>query len=360
MFHDDRSLPPTERVARARAFADRLSSAGLDTSKIFELILADEANAIRKQGDAHLLHEQLEAFNQPLYFAEFARRASVYGLQFLSESKLFLSGWEAEAAAKKAAGTDDLDPVRLEQYIDIVRGGTFRMTLLCHESHSVHRVPSCDAIPELFFVGTSVPEKTSREDRAKGGEHAVTFKSRQGTTMTTSNPVVAAMLRTLIRVSPHALPFSQVVSLVSQRLEGETVPGLPGADRQVSELESILPPLLLECARAGLVDVDGHPPAIRTEVSARTRASAIARARAEGTGIIPTLLHGRITVGAPERFLLARLDGTRTAADLLADLESATERGDLTWDKGPPTRDVAVSAIDGILKFFATCALLEA
>jgi hypothetical protein len=163
-----------------------------------------------------------------------------------------------------------------------------------------------------------------------------------------------------MQVSPQSLSFDELVSRVSQRLAAQTVPGLPSAEPLADELARTLPAALLMCARGGFLDVDRHSPVITAKPSERPRASAVARARADGTAIIPTLLHGQVSTGAPERFLLARLDGTRTRADLLADLEAATARGDLAWDNPPPSSETAATAIDDILKFFATSALLEA
>ena len=67
-----------------------------------------------------------------------------------------------------------------------------------------------------------------------------------------------------------------------------------------------------------------------------------------------------MALGAPERFLLVRLDGTRTHADLVADLAPAIASGEIVIPNMPNTPETIVQAVESILKFFASCSLLEA
>ncbi|MEO7084304.1 MAG: methyltransferase regulatory domain-containing protein [Gemmatimonadaceae bacterium] len=359
MFHDDRSLPPIARVARARDFAKGLALAAPRPTTVYEAILADESRAAVAQGAAHLFHEQLEPYNAPVYFAEFAARAAGHGLRFVSESKVWLSGWQSEPFVRETLGDSGADPIRTQQYIDFVRGRTFRMTLLCHDTIPVHSAPSAAAIPELFFVGTCTQETPSAEDAAKGDD-VVAFRSREVTVTTTNNPIMIGAMRALARVTPRTLSYRELESQVKQRVAVSDVPGLPGGAQGDDEVSRTLPEILLECARGALIDVEAIPSPIVTKVSARPRASAAGRVRAAGRLTIPTLIHGRVTIGAPERFVLSRLDGSRTVADLAAELLSATERGEVTFEGPSVTAETAAKAVSDMLNFFASCALLEA
>jgi methyltransferase-like protein len=289
-----------------------------------------------------------------VYFAEFARRAATHALHFVCEAKVWLSGWQSEGVVKETFGYDGPDPIRMEQCLDFIRGRTFRMTVLCHDSIPVHRVPDAVAIPDLLFVGTAIQEPQNAGTDESG------FRSREGTVTTTNHPVMIAALRALTHASPQTLSYAELVSQVRDRLAMTDVPGLPGSGQQEEDIASALPDILLQCARGALLDVEAHAAPMVTRVSERPRASLVGRARAARTNSIPTLIHGRVSIGAPEQFLLARLDGSRTRAELAAELLAATESGEVVFANTSVTRETAATAVSDMLKFFATCALLEA
>src|SRR6185503_15199522 len=99
--------------------------------------------------DHHLFHEQLETFNQPLYFADFARRAAAHGLQYVSEAKPSPET-DATRRTREVLGAD-ADPIETEQYLDFILGRTFRRSLLCHAGVHPARVPVPDAIERLYL-----------------------------------------------------------------------------------------------------------------------------------------------------------------------------------------------------------------
>ena len=357
LLHDDQSLSPTRRVERARALSDHFAVSTSDAETIYELVLAEQANAVRTTGDAHLLHEQLEPFNEPVYFTEFAQRAAGHGLRFVCESKVWASGWQSEERVTQVAGVEASDVVRMQQYTDLFRGRTFRSSLLCHASLAIKSSPSLSEIPKLYFVSRATTDSPSAEDRAKDPS-VEAFRSREGTAMATNNAVLIAAMRALIRAAPRALNFPELLQSVEDRLAAGEVPGMPGP-RSSDELATALAAALIACARGGLVDFDSHGSAFVSSVSARPRASLMTR-RAAPTGVAPNLQHNRLAVGPVERVLLEHLDGTRTRDDLLDLLAASVADGTIPSGDAAPDRAALATAVDTILAQFASAAFLEA
>src|SRR5262249_32023714 len=87
VYNDDPSLDPDQRVARARALISALAAADPDSGASHAVMLREEAAIIADQTDFHLFHEQLEPWNEPVYFSEFVRRAGLHDLAYLAEAR---------------------------------------------------------------------------------------------------------------------------------------------------------------------------------------------------------------------------------------------------------------------------------
>ena len=125
---------PQERVANARALLDMLVKATEGSNDAYCFLLRNEFEILRRTSDSYLLHEHLEADNEPMYFHQFMEMADAHGLQFLAESYL-LSTWISQTAGPAEKVVRDLasDILELEQYTDFLRNRMFRKTLLCRK-----------------------------------------------------------------------------------------------------------------------------------------------------------------------------------------------------------------------------------
>ncbi|MEP6491165.1 MAG: class I SAM-dependent methyltransferase [bacterium] len=353
LFHDDRSLDPKARVARAREFANFLAAADPSDDSLYAQTLRAEVDQLQKQADQHLFHEQLEPFNDPIYFAEFARRATEHGLRYLAEAKP-----TAHTPAKgrvEDAFDSDRNTVQMEQYVDFVIGRTFRRTLLCREHVDVTNVPLAGAIPQLMIRSRGVSVPPSEADAARGpGVEA--FRTPNGVTMTTNNPLLIAVLQVLSRAAPLVLSFPDLQRLVAERAAANR-----SADAQPLAVDQeTLAVVVLQCATSGLVEFRALPSRFVGEAGKRPKASALARWQSLYFDTVSALGHWPLDVSGMERFLLPLLDGTNDRAQLVRLTERAFADGDLRMGDTALTPEQIAGVIDDVLTKLARSAVLVA
>ncbi len=346
-FHDDPSLSPAERVARGRAFVNNLALP--DASRtIHQTMLEHEAKMLGTLIDSQFLHEQLEPFNRPIYFTDFARHASAHGLRYLGDSTMRVSRGQIPEWLQESAQLDDADVIRRQQYVDFVQGRTFRRSLLCHDHLSTRAMPAVDAIPSFKFSTLVVPMEPTAEDAAKGIE---LFRAPDGSEVGTADPTARAVLWTLRDVSPLSLTFDELVARVRHHMNGD------GQDDLAAKVAEVL----LVTGASGIVNPLRHVPAFAATISERPVASAVARLAALQGAAVPTLSHRTAVLSDLDRFVLLHLDGTRSRADLLDLVTNAVHGGVLSTTKGEPLDVAQLSErLDFILGHFVTAALLEA
>jgi SAM-dependent methyltransferase len=354
LFNDDPSLDPEERVARARALTAALADADPGNASAHAVMLREEAAQLAKQSDFHLFHEQLEPWNSPVYFSEFVRRAGAHGLVYLGDARQSIET-AATAAFRQALGPA-LDRVRMEQYLDFVRGRPFRATLLCHE----HAKPSAEPLPSAL-QSLSVRARGSRaepapEDAARGP--AVTaFQAIDGGKLTTNHPLLIAAINVLLDAAPAAVRFDDLHRSVTAQLTATS--GTDGDTPPSDDVET-LAAALLPCARTGLVEFRALPWRWPVVPTALPKASALVRWQALRYEEVTTLAHSRHTPSGLERFLLAHLDGTNDRVQLARVIERAFTSGDLALPNFTPTRENVSAILEDTLAHMGRSALFVA
>jgi len=350
-FNDVPSLPPAQRLERARALATLLAGADPSDGSPHAAMLREEAEYILRQSDQHLFHEQLEPWNEPVYFAEFARRAATHGLRYLAEAKL-PAETAATARVRGALGAG-VDVVRGEQYLDFVRGRMFRRTLLCHGDTHVAPAPIPGAVRGLFARSRAISVEPAAEDAARGPGVAA-FRIASGAMITTNNPVVVAALGMLTDVAPAAVSFEDLRRHVDGHLGS-----FDDADvRRLIGDDDALASALLQCATAGFVEFRALPSAFVPRPGPRPKASALARWQSTRVADVTSLGHSVVTLAGVERFLLPHLDGTNDRSRLVRLLASGFSSGDLRLDGGAPSPEQLSGVLDELLERMGRSALL--
>ncbi|HTE46787.1 MAG TPA: class I SAM-dependent methyltransferase [Gemmatimonadaceae bacterium] len=353
LFHDDHALSPAARVARAREFANFLRAADPSDDSVHARMLRDEVDQLQKQTDHHIFHEQLEPYNNPVYFGEFARRAAAHGLRYLAEAKP-----TAHTPAKgrvEQAFESAQDIVQMEQYVDFVLGRTFRRTLLCHDGIQVASGPLAEAIPQLMIRSRAVSVAPAEADAARGpGVEA--FRTPNGVTMTTNNPLVIAVLRVLGAAAPVVMSFEQLQQTVCAHLSGAA----DEATHRLGDDHAAVVSVVLQCASSALVEFRTLPSKFVATAGKRPKASAFARWQALHFDSITSLGHWPVEISGMERFLLPNLDGTNDRAQLIRLTEHAFTTGDLRLGDVAPTREQIADVINDVLARLGRSAVLVA
>jgi SAM-dependent methyltransferase/methyltransferase-like protein len=277
---------------------------------------------------SYLVHEYLEESNTPLYFHRFMEIASRHGLQFLEEADSDLLGAEGfrPALAEKLQAFAQ-DRIEYEQYLDFLRNGAFRRTLLCHRELDLDRTMVPERMARLH-AASPVHPVAAAPDLALGVSEAFR-RSREGEgTFSTSHPVAKAALVLLGEAWPAAIAVGELGVTVAARL-----------DTTVEEAFPVLADVLYSLGSVGLVELHLSPPRLTAKVSERPVAAPLARAEiAAGRQAVSQTRHALWLDDPVARLLLPRLDGRHDPAALLEILTGEVAAGRLALNpEGPAT-----------------------
>jgi SAM-dependent methyltransferase/methyltransferase-like protein len=348
LFHDDPTRPPLERVARGRAFVEFLTRHAALPNSVYRADIEQELFTLRDMTDSHFLHEELEAVNDPVYFAEFVHRSEAAGLQYLTEGTFSHIAAALADEARAALREWAPDPIRHEQYLDFLRGRTFRRTLLCPAGVSRLDEPSPDALTGLYLAARAAPLAGAGDPNAVIVEE---FRSPDGRTVETNHPLVRAALHTLFDELPDALPFAELWGRANERAAG--------APRNDGEDERWFAAAMLQCATGRLVGLHAEPGLCAGRIGPRPTASRLARLEAGRGQAVTNLRHHRVELLPLDRVLLAQMDGAHARPALVDLVRGAVERGEVNVDGDgqSPNGDLA-DVLDASIRRLARAALL--
>jgi methyltransferase-like protein len=247
----------------------------------------------------YLFHDELADIYEPVYLHQFVAHAAQYGLQYLSDANLYnlqpaTLTPEAQETIDQIAGDDR---VLREQYIDFIQCRRFHHTLLCRQGCKVVFPPAPQRLEELY-ISTAAMSVSRKPDLTEGVKEE--FKGPLDSAMNTRHPVAKALLVALIKESPQAIAFDDVLA----RVGGELV-----RDEAAQ--------ILLATSLAGLTNLHTAPLPLTNRVAKRPVASPLARYQAKRGRALTTLTHSTVEgEGKFEIKLLPLLDGKHDAAAL--------------------------------------------
>ncbi len=298
LFHAGDFEDPMERARQARALLS-LVAHGRTREDPFNALVKEEVARITDRDLWLLFHDELAEVYEPVYLYQFVERAEKYGLQYLSDANLYnlqpaAITPEAQETLAQIAGDDR---VLREQYSDFIQCRRFHHTLLCRQGMKIVYPPTPQQIEKLFIT-TSATTVSPNPDLTEGVE--AEFKGPLNSAMKTAHPIAKALLAALIRESPQALSFDELLGRVG------------GKKYRVHATQ-----ILLATSLAGVTELrTGRYPLVNT-VSKCPVASPLARYQASQKSPLTTLTHGTVEAeGALELKLLPLLDGTRDLAAL--------------------------------------------
>jgi SAM-dependent methyltransferase len=362
LYHARGVEEPAVRADRAREvvrfLAESVSENTGAYAGLFQNYLRIINEGLKGSDDAFLLHDELEETNDPVYFYQFVEHAERHGLTYFVEAELrdvLPAVFKPEVQARLQ--TLAQDAVQLEQYMDFLRNRMFRQTLLCHADAPVQRLLR----PEPVYGCLA----RSRAQEVSGGEEAarpgfIQFRGPDGATLTTDHPVSAAAMKLLGAAWPRAVPFAMLIDQARDRVPAIASTGADEARGETPPDERMLAGNLLRAYgySTQLVDLHTHQPELVAHVAERPVASPVARLEALHRSVVTNLWHERVTLQTLQCHLLARLDGTRTHAQLLAEL--APIAATLGRQGAAAAQECTVESVAGDLERFARSALLVA
>ena len=315
---------PIEEAAASLAWlGDQLPPEQADARRRLQAV----ARRLDETGPAYAHHEYLAEEHHPLLVTTFLGETTAAGLSYLGDAipgatALELLPDETRESARA------LDPVAAQQLVDFVRCTTFRRALLVREDAA--RAQAWRASPDLepdvrmLHVASRLRPKgpadfAPRQESFEEGEMVVQV----------SDPASRRALHELARIGPRPLRFDELASR-----------SLP-SDATEAARRALSTELFDLWLATGALDLYDHEPAVKSEAGERPVACPLARFQALRGGVVTNRLHQEVLVpDAIVRWVLGRLDGTRTRKDLAREARALDGSGATT----DPERERLVSA----------------
>jgi methyltransferase-like protein/ubiquinone/menaquinone biosynthesis C-methylase UbiE len=324
LYHTWEEEDPHQKAARAAELLNFLGDsipnehrAYRDFVEFYITFLQHKIERAGSQSDAFLIHDELAEINSPLYFSQFVGHAGRHGLQYLTETDVagvMPGSFPPAVAAKLRAMSRHL--VEMEQYMDFLRGRTFRETLLCHQQITLDRVLRPERITSLAIGSPARPLSESPDISSVASE---SFRAPSGGTLALDHPLSKAALLHLGEVWPRALSFPALVAAAHARQLAATLPTAPPSDAESAHAEQVLAANLLKAftLNTKLMRLRSCPPRLAPAIGNQPTARPLARLQARAQHHVTSMLHERIPLNDTQRVLLPLLDGTRDRAALL-------------------------------------------
>lgn len=332
-YHAQQFPAASEKVEQARAFLGFLSQAVSRKKSAYVQLLQDEIELLSDVPDTYLFHEHLEDNNDPVYFHEFAARASAHGLQYVGETTLhhnWASGFSPDVVEVLERISHDV--VHAQQYLDFLRNTGFRRSILCRADLPVRHDLEVSAFSQLEVATAACPIEAEPDIRSREVVH---FESRGGK-LATDEPIIKAAILLLAEAWPRSMPFAKLTLAALQRLDGSSALATTN-DRELLEQ------MLLNATRsAEIFEWRAANPEFQTSVSGHPVACPLARYKLLHGNRLTNRLHRTVEISDPvTRHILLHCDGQHSQEDLTASLITLARDGKLVMrdDQGQPVTD---------------------
>jgi hypothetical protein len=261
-------------------------------------MLRSELELLRSTPDYYILHEHLEALNEPVYFHEFIERAHRHGLQYLADADL-----AAMPASRFAPQVTDLvrrlapDPIRQQQLMDFLGNRTFRQTLLMRADQPIDRQVTVQRVEELWVSSSAAP--ASRKPNLAEGV-VEKFCTAAGVCMSTSKAITKSALLTLSACWPVAVAEPELMTSAYSRLNPLAAKPPRGEDFATLAAD------LLQSYTAGIVELHIRASPFSIEPGTRPRVNRFgtlsgrtrgAHPRCATRSVIPDAIRALLPVG---------------------------------------------------------------
>jgi SAM-dependent methyltransferase len=285
---------PAERIAAARAFLALLVAAGEADDGLVPTLRRAALEVIDRD-DAFLFHDVLADVNQPFSFLQLVAGAQAHGLQYLSEAQFSEMQVAVLPPSLQTTLQEIADPLRREQYLDVLKERRFRQTLLCHAGRTLDPEPRPERLEGLAV--SAALRWTTDEQSGR-----VTFHGPGTAHVVTDHPLAVRTLQAVGGRWPSPCWISEL-----------------GSERELPAIHDIL----LRCYAANLVRLHVHPPLVSTVAPERPRVSPVARLEAAEGTMLTTVRHTHYELDDDAaRRVVTLLDGRRDRAALRTELQA--------------------------------------
>ncbi|MBX2997509.1 MAG: class I SAM-dependent methyltransferase [Caldilineaceae bacterium] len=290
--------------------------------------------------DAHFLHDELEEFNDPVYFHQFAAHAANHDLQYLGDANFSsMMAFNLPRDAAQMLQSIAADRIEMEQYLDFLRNRSFRHTLLCHRSAQLSHQINMDDLGD-FYVASNFKVD---DDADLLDSSVVKFSDGGAASIATNHPVSKVAFDVIRRSWPTFYQINELLSFAyaSMRELSDNAfhPDALSAEQRKVDRKVLTTNLLKAYATSdNLLRLFYERPRMVSTISEFPQASEWTRLQARYSEVVTNSFHYRVQLDPLTRFLLIRLDGTRRLIDLLQEVMDGPMADDL-WSVEPSSEN---------------------
>jgi len=330
-YHVDQLRDPIEKVQQSKALIKLLAESKPEPG-LWQTILHQQLKRMNSYSEEAFYHDDLSPTNHPVYFHEFAGHAARHGMQYLCEADMadvLADEFTQEIKAQlETLGSKNI--LAREQYLDFLKGRSFRQTLICRDSITLDRELKPERVYDLLIAGEVRPSSPTVKLDALSMED---FHGSQGAIIATDQPITKAALLELASQWPARIPFQQLLANARQRLTPHGTQELTDKDPEVAALT--LGKFMGQCYKIGFIDLHVQSGHFSPHISERPKASALARFLSHDHAHLPTLRHTTLNLeDSVSRHMIRLLDGTRDQPTILRELKDAIASGDIVMKRG--------------------------
>jgi methyltransferase-like protein/2-polyprenyl-3-methyl-5-hydroxy-6-metoxy-1,4-benzoquinol methylase len=341
LYHGQNFDNPNDKVREARNMLQFAHDNISEETGPYKLSLDNEIKVLSTVDDNYLLHDHLEAHNEPSYFHEFMAEADKYGLGYLGDSSIasmFIGNQKKDAAEKL---TEISEIIRQEQYVDFLTNRRFRSTLLVLGSVELTRNVTPVSVSELSLISLyglkdSIPESefsnTSELD-------LVSFANPEAT-VNVKGEYLCGMILELLSASPRALKRSELIQSIRERF----------TDVTKTDLETIWDSNILNLIFRGILRLENSPVQPSVKVGEVPCVFSVSRHQALSQTIVPNLRFDSIKLTDGQRVVIQYVNGENTLEAIFENVLAHVKKRELTINQNGSAVDPKSSSLEDIVR----------
>jgi 2-polyprenyl-3-methyl-5-hydroxy-6-metoxy-1,4-benzoquinol methylase len=349
LYHARNAADPAQRVKLGREIVQWVIENTVQKTRYRDMI-GEYGKSMSVDADNYLLHDHMEAINEPVYLMDFVAEARTNDLALIGDTNPKDDFWERiPPAVRESISKASDDIVERDQYMDFLTNRAFRRSVLCRAEAAAAMPDAASArdiaagqIRKMYIAGNP-PEKSTGMNAA--GRAIVQFGNDENQ-VHLSDPRPIAAMRHLCRAWPSAVPFVELVATAAAQ-----APAGPGESERVAVA---LARVIEICYSVDILELWTRPTDhISPTGGTFPRATRWARWQAAHLHVVTSLRSRRVAAEDLDRQILPLADGTRDRDAMAAEL---AKQAQATSPVGPDPLNVK-QVIDKSIQKMASASL---
>lgn len=331
ILHTEKFEDPAKKIEQAKVLLKYLYDYMPQDSSLRKAVENVYNKFLETKNDSYILHEYLEANNQPYYFSQFAEMLDAHALNYIGDSDITMM----QAKNINPALGETLDKIpeltTREQYMDFITNRQFRYAIVTPKGNASSNV-SLDALEDLHYACNLVSEQQEFSE-----ENPMRFvrADKSNFEVTANDPAGKALFWGLTQERNYFHSFEQVFDIVNTAT---------GSGDDPEALRKTVKATLLNLILRGALQFSLTPSSHPLDLSNKPKAFSLARYQAglPNCAQVTNVHSTQIGMNAIDAHVLRYLDGTRNTNQIVNIVADHLKNGDVTLRRGGiPIADTA-------------------